>query len=58
MKPTLVDGCSILVNQASRRRRVGRLYVVRTAEGLIVKRAGQDRAGVWQLVSDHPDTQL
>ena len=29
MEPTLVDGCSILVNQASRRRRVGRIFVVR-----------------------------
>ena len=57
MEPTLVDGCSILVNLASRRRRAGRIYVVRTEDGLIVKRAGKARAGGWQLVSDHPNKQ-
>lgn len=55
MEPTLVDGCSILVDHASRRRRLGRIYVVRSDEGLVVKRAGRDAAGVWQLVSDNPD---
>ena len=45
MEPTHVDGCSILVNQASRRRRAGRLFVVRTDDGPVVKRAGRDRAG-------------
>ena len=57
MEPTLVDGCSILVNQASRRRRVGRIFVVRTEDGLVVKRAGKDRADRWQLVSDSPNKQ-
>ena len=33
------NGCSILVNLASRRQRVGRLFVVRTDDGLIVKRS-------------------
>ena len=55
MEPTLADGCSILVNHASRRRRLGRIYVLRTGEGLVVKRAGRDPAGIWQLVSDNPD---
>ena len=55
MEPTLVDGCSILVNHASRQRRIGHIYVVRTEDGLIVKRAGKDLPGVWQLVSDNPD---
>ena len=55
MEPTLVDGCSILVNHASRRRRVGRIFVVRTDDGPVVKRAGKDRAGGWQLVSDNPN---
>ena len=55
MEPTLVDGCSILVNLAARRRRVGRIYVVRTGDGLVVKRAGKDPAGVWQLISDNPN---
>ena len=57
MEPTLVDGCSILVNQASRRRRVGRIFVVRTEDGLVVKRAGKDRADAWLLVSDNPNKQ-
>ena len=55
MEPTLVDGCSILVNHASRQRRVGHIYVVRTGDGLVVKRAGRDLSGSWQLVSDNPD---
>ncbi len=55
MEPTLIDGCSILVNQSSRRRRVGRIFVVRTDDGLVVKRAGKDRADAWQLVSDNPN---
>ena len=54
MEPTLDDGCSILVDRAHRRRRVGRLFVVRTEEGLIAKRAGTDDDGNWLLVSDHP----
>ena len=57
MEPTLADGCSVLVDRASRRRRTGRIYVVRTDEGLVVKRAGRDGAGGWRLVSDHPDKQ-
>ncbi len=52
MEPTLVDGCSILINRNRRTRRVGRIYVVRTDDGLIVSRAGN-----WQLVSDHPNKQ-
>lgn len=55
MEPTLVDGCAILVNQASRRRRLGRIFVIRTSDGLVVKRAGRDDVGAWQLVSDNPN---
>ena len=55
MKPTLVDGCSILIDLNRRRRIVGRIFVIRTDDGLIVKRAGKNRAGNWQLVSDNPD---
>ena len=58
MEPTLADGCSILVNHASRRRYFGHIYVVRTGDGLVVKRAGRDPAGVWQLVSDNPDKRI
>ncbi len=28
---------------------------MRTADGLVVKRAGRDVAGAWQLVSDNPN---
>ncbi len=55
MEPTLEDGCSILVNRAQRRRRLGHLFVVRTDEGLVAKRAGKDEDGNWLLTSDHPD---
>ena len=58
MEPTLVDGCAILVNQASRRRRVGRIFVIRTEDGLVVKRAGRDASGAWQLISDNPNTHV
>ena len=52
MEPTLVDGCSILVTHASRRR-VGHLFVVRTDDGLVV-RTDRDASGAGQLVSDNP----
>ena len=45
MEPTLPDGCSILVNRAQRRRRLNRIFVVRTHEGLLVKRVGKNEAG-------------
>ena len=56
MEPTLPNGCSILVDrsQSRRRRRVGRIFVLRTNDGLVVKRAGKDEEGRWQVVSDHP----
>ena len=57
MEPTLTDGGSILIDRNRRSRRVGHIYVVRTEDGLIVKRAGKSRAGNWQLVSDNPDKQ-
>ena len=55
MEPTLPDGCSILVDrsQGRRRRRVGRIFVMRTMDGLVVKRAGKDAEGNWQIESEH-----
>ena len=47
-----------LVNHASRRCCVGHLFVVRTDDGLVVKRAGLDASGAWQLVSDNPNTHV
>ena len=53
MEPTLPKGCVILLDRNRRQRREGRIFVVRTEEGLVVKRAGKGTGG-WQLVSDHP----
>ena len=44
MEPTLPEGSAILVDRARRRRRVGGIFVVRTADGVVVKRAGKDRS--------------
>ena len=53
MEPTLPDGCSILVDHARKTRRKGRIYVLQSEEGPIVKRAGREKSG-WQLISDNP----
>lgn len=57
MEPTLPHGCSILVDrsQGRRRRREGRIFVIRTEDGLVVKRAGKDAEGNWQIESDNED---
>ena len=54
MEPTLPEGCVILVDRNQRQRRDGRIFVLRTGVGLVVKRAGKSTPGHWQLVSDHP----
>ena len=54
MEPALPEGSAILVDRARRRRRIGAIFVVRTADGVVVKRAGKDEAGGWLLLSDHP----
>ena len=54
MEPTLPEGCVILLDRNRRQRREGRIFVLRTEEGLVVKRAGKGGGGGWQLVSDHP----
>ena len=53
MEPTLPDGCSVLVDRARRRRLDGHVYVLRTGDGIIVKRLEHTASG-WQIVSDHP----
>ena len=55
MEPTLPDHSSILVDTSQRQRRRGGIFVVRTNDGLVVKRAGRDARGRWTLVSDNPD---
>lgn len=53
MEPTLPAGSKILVARG-RRRRAGRVFVVNTDDGLVVKRLGKS-AGGWQMLSDNPD---
>ncbi len=55
MDPALPDGCVILIDRNRTRRRSGQIFVVRTEDGLIVKRLGKDEQGNWQLLSDHED---
>ena len=56
MEPILPSGCSILVDrsQGRRRRREGRIFVLRTEDGLVVKRVGRDEEGNWLIESEHP----
>ena len=54
MEPTLSDGCSILVDRNRREPHEGRIYVMRTEEGLVVKRLGLDEEGRWEIRSDNP----
>ena len=55
MEPTLLDGCSILVDRKRREPHEDRIYVMRTEEGLVVKRLGLDEEDRWELRSDNPD---
>ena len=55
MEPTLPDGCSILVDRERREPQEGRIYVMRTEDGLVVKRLGLDEEGRWEIRSDCPD---
>ena len=54
MEPTLPEGCVILLDRNRRQRRKGHIFVLRTGEGLVVKRASKGKDGGWQLISDHP----
>ena len=53
MEPTLPDGSQIIVNRNRKELRNGRIYVMRTEEGVVVKRAKQNAQG-WWLMSDNP----
>ena len=53
MEPTLPDGSSILVDRSSTELREGRVFVLRTADGLVVKRVRRVGDG-WRLCSDNP----
>lgn len=54
MEPTLPEGSSILINRQRAQRRHGQIFVLRTAEGLVVKRTVKHKDGAWELASDHP----
>ena len=54
MHPTLPDGSMILVDRSSRNLLEGRVFVLQTPDGLLVKRVRQEGAR-WLLVSDNPD---
>ena len=55
MDPTLPDGCSILVDHNRREPQDGRIYVMRTEQGLVVKRLRLDDMRHWEMLSDNPD---
>ena len=55
MEPTLPDGSAIVVDRNRSRLREGGIYVVRTHDGLLVKRVERDSGGEWRLMSDNPD---
>lgn len=54
MEPTLPEGCSVLVNRASRGRQAGRIFVLRTDDGVVIKQLAV-QGQIWSLVSSHPD---
>ncbi len=47
--------CSILVDRKRREPQDGRIYVMRTMDGLVVKRMGRDEEGNWRIESDNED---
>ena len=58
MEPTLWEGASILVNRGRAEWRRGGIFVIRTSDGLVVKRAGESEAGEQVLVSDNPEHRM
>ena len=54
MEPLLPDGTKILVDRDRRRRRSGHVFVLRTEDGLVVKRLQRD-GNRWRLHSEHPE---
>ena len=53
MEPTLPNGCKILVDRKRRRRLSNHFFVLRTADGVVVKRLASSSDGGWILVSDN-----
>ena len=55
MAPLFPDGCSVLVNRAHTEWEPPGVYIVRTAGGLVIKRAARAADGAAIMQSDHPD---
>ena len=53
-EPTLPARSSILVDRSRTRRRDGQIFVLRTAEGVVVRRAVKGEDDGWRLVREHP----
>ena len=58
MEPTLPNGSLILVDLATEHPKSGRIFVIRTGNGLTVKRLADNRKVGWMLESDHPQRSL
>ena len=58
MEPTLPDGAIILVDLATEHPKSGRIFVIRTGDGLTVKRLAKNTRVGWLLESDHPQRSL
>ena len=55
MAPAFPDGCSVLVNRAATAWEPPGVYIVRTADGLVIKRAARADDGAALMRSDNPD---
>ena len=58
MEPTLPNGSLILVDLATEHPKSGRIFVIRTGNGLTVKRLSNNSKVGWMLESDHPQRSL
>ena len=54
MAPTLPDGSAILVDRNREQLKEGRIFVLQTDDGMMVKRVDRDSGGSWRLISDNP----
>ncbi|MCY3757544.1 MAG: S24 family peptidase [Acidobacteria bacterium] len=55
MAPTLPDGSAILVDRNRAQLKEGRIFVLQTDDGMMVKRLDRDSSGSWLLMSDNPE---
>ena len=54
MEPTMPDGSSVLIDCTQKAPTNGRIYMARTGESLVGRRASEGPDGRWRLVSDRP----